>query len=154
MVLQDHPDQVAARFGGYWDGRGSTTPQEAAKRFGSDLFDPTRSAEIALVGNGAFMLFCPMEGGSEYMVIISALARPDFDATSWKNAPDRDFMENAFQDWDRSFRDAVMDCISASGPGFVFSQWMTPETPTYIRGPGLCIAGDAAHSVLPFLGEN
>lgn len=30
---------------------------------------------------------------------------------------------------------------------------MTPKTPTYCQSPGLCIAGDAAHSMLPFMGN-
>lgn len=154
MILEDkHPDLVSPLFGGYWDARGSTTPKEAAERFGSELFDPLKSDEIALTGDGAFMLFCPSEDGSKYAVIVSAAASPDFDPTAWKATLSREFLENAYRSWDRNFRDAVIDCMMAddSGPGTVFSQWMTPETPTYCR-QGLCIAGDAAHSMLPYMG--
>ena len=40
-----------------------------------------------------------------------------------------------------------------SGPGFVFSEWESAETPFYFRKPGLVLMGDAAHATLPWLGQ-
>lgn len=119
LVLEEHPDSVAPIFAGYWDSRSSTTPQEAVKRFGTDLFDPTKTTELALTGKGAFMLFCPSDNGSRLGVIVSAAAGPGYDKSAWKTTLDRSLLESTFQDWEILFRDAVIDCIVADGPGRV-----------------------------------
>lgn len=154
VLGKDHEDKWAARFGGYWDARGRTTPQKAADYFGRELFDPSDVNEVALVGQGAFLLFAPTDEGRVYHVVVSALAGPGYDKQSWKAELSSEFLEESYRDWDPRFRKGVIDALitEESGPGVVFSEWESPETPFYNRH-GLCIMGDAAHATIPWMGQ-
>lgn len=150
----EHEERWGPRFGGYWDARGRITPQEAAEHFGTELFDPTAVNEVALVGKGAFLLFAPTDEGRVYHVVVSAAAGAGYDTTSWKTQLSKEFLESSYSDWDERFRTGVIDALMAeeSGPGVVFSQWESPDTPFYNRH-GLCVMGDAAHATVPWMGQ-
>lgn len=142
------------RFGGYWDARGRTTPQKAAEQFGTELFDPTEPSEVALVGQGAFLLFAPTDEGRVYHVVVSSIAGAEYDKTAWRTEMSKEVLERLYKDWSEPFRDGVINSLitEESGPGVVFSQWESPETPFYNRH-ALCVMGDAAHATLPWMGQ-
>ena len=137
-------------FAGYWDARGRTTAARAAEMFGAELFDPRAAKELAFAADGAFLLFQPTDNKETYHVIISCPADSDFDKTSWKTQLTREYLEKFGEKWDEKFRLGVIESLMAedSGPGVVFSQWESPETPTYCRDR-LCVLGDAAHATTP-----
>ena len=143
-----------ALFGGYWDARGKLTPQRAAEQFGTELFNPLEPSEVALIGEGASMLFVPNTTGEVYNVIVAGAAGPNFDKTSWKTKLSKEYLEEAYKGWDEKFRTAVIEVIMAadSGPGVVFSQYESPKVPSYYS-KRLCIIGDSAHATVPWLGQ-
>lgn len=133
---------LAPVFGGYWDTRGRISVTDAAKKFGTDLFDPReKTHRVGLVGNGSFMLFSASDDGAVYHVIMTAKAKPSYDVNAWKHDLSREFLLEYFSEWDEKHRDAVMDCIlDESGLGVVFSEWESPATATYSKG-GLALMG-------------
>lgn len=151
IILGDSHLATAPIFGGYWDARGLLSTKQAIKQFGTDLFDPSKSEEVAIVGDGAFMLFAPMSGGEVYNAIVSAKAGPDWDTSAWKTDLSRPFLEETYRGWDEKFKEGVIDALLAedAGPRVMFSQWESPEAPTYFRGR-ICMIGDSAHATTPW----
>jgi salicylate hydroxylase len=143
-----------AVFGGYWDACARMSPQKAAEQFGTELFDPFKPVEVALIGEGASMLFVPNTNGEVYNVIVAAAAKDRIKSSDWKIELTREFLEDAFSAWDVDFRNTVIDIIlsSESGAGVVYTQWESPFASTYYRSR-LCIMGDSAHSTIPWLGQ-
>jgi salicylate hydroxylase len=143
-----------AVFGGYWDACARMSPQKAADQFGTDLFDPFKPVEVALIGEGASMLFVPNTNGEVYNVIVAAAAGNGINSSDWKIELTREFLEDAFSAWDVDFRTAVLDIIlsSESGAGALYTQWESPFASTYYQSR-LCIMGDSAHSTIPWLGQ-
>jgi salicylate hydroxylase len=143
-----------ALCGGYWNTAGKLPRQQALARFGPDLLSPSDPKEVALIGEGASVLFVPTENGEVYHVIVAGMADPEQHPSSWKMAVERSYLETALRQWDVKMREALVETLvpSPNGTCTILSHFESSDTPSYIRNRA-CIIGDAAHATIPWLGQ-
>lgn len=149
---REHLDSV---FAGYWDARTVLPLDKAIEGLRSSLFDPAKlDQRFMLIGDGSYMLLVPHAESKTYFMVAAGAAGPDFDRASWKTTLGREFLENAFKEWEDPLKSTVIDSLLSKdiGPGYLFSEWESAPTPTFFRDR-LCILGDAAHSIVPWIGQ-